>query len=240
MFFFSFFPLHPHVIGIRCEKASAYIRNQTNAKEVYHLRGGIHKYLETYGSDGLFYGKNFVFDRRGSDAPRSNNNDTIVVVGKCFYCHCDWDQFTDVCCVCREPMLICPECHLGKKENHCRDHEHLKECYFTNLSIYTTYQLQQQKTQLENHLEKIAVGKKYKQRRKTITKQIERIVKVIADRGEDDINKNATSTNLSLSNDSKSFCRRCGMESCTGKVDECWEFYGCKIKDHSEVTYKIK
>ncbi|GMI52113.1 hypothetical protein ScalyP_jg5613 [Parmales sp. scaly parma] len=41
--------------GIRCEKASAYVREVTN-KPVFHLRGGIHKYLEEFDStnEGLF------------------------------------------------------------------------------------------------------------------------------------------------------------------------------------------
>ncbi len=76
--------------GIRCEKASAYIRQVVpRSKGVYHLKGGIHKYLEEFGHDALrpssscaneavesrnavgnseclFVGKNFVFDRRGA------------------------------------------------------------------------------------------------------------------------------------------------------------------------------
>ncbi|KAL7446479.1 hypothetical protein ACHAXH_008357 [Discostella pseudostelligera] len=75
--------------GIRCEKASAFIRQVVpHNKGVYHLKGGIHKYLEEFGRDALppdsvgcedtetrkedgtneclFMGKNFVFDRRGA------------------------------------------------------------------------------------------------------------------------------------------------------------------------------
>ena len=75
--------------GIRCEKASAYIRQVVPSnKGVMHLKGGIHKYLEEFGHDSLpsgvgvyeaaetkeedgdgqclFSGKNFVFDRRGA------------------------------------------------------------------------------------------------------------------------------------------------------------------------------
>ena len=36
--------------GIRCEKASAYVRNQLgDSSQVYHLQGGIHKYLDAHG-----------------------------------------------------------------------------------------------------------------------------------------------------------------------------------------------
>jgi UPF0176 protein len=50
--------------GIRCEKASAYLRLQGFA-EVYHLKGGILKYLETVPrDDSLWQGECFVFDER--------------------------------------------------------------------------------------------------------------------------------------------------------------------------------
>ncbi|MFC6645113.1 rhodanese-related sulfurtransferase [Granulicella cerasi] len=50
--------------GIRCEKASAYLLQQ-GFENVYHLRGGILKYLEDIPtSDSLWQGDCFVFDRR--------------------------------------------------------------------------------------------------------------------------------------------------------------------------------
>ena len=49
--------------GIRCEKASNFLRSQ-GVHDVHHLKGGIHKYLETYQDGGFFRGKNFVFDKR--------------------------------------------------------------------------------------------------------------------------------------------------------------------------------
>ena len=60
---------HPKVAmfctgGIRCEKASAYLLSQGFA-EVYHLKGGILKYLETVPrAESLFQGECFVFDER--------------------------------------------------------------------------------------------------------------------------------------------------------------------------------
>jgi UPF0176 protein len=130
--------------GIRCEKASAYIRQTTNTKEVLHLKGGILKYLEVYDGHGddddgeeesLFLGKNFVFDRRGTaTASESKRGAGVVgnskVVGKCLSCNGPWDTFTldGVCSVCREPVLTCPSCrstnpHPG--EYHCSDHAYL-------------------------------------------------------------------------------------------------------------------
>jgi len=50
--------------GIRCEKASSYMLTQ-GFEEVYHLKGGILKYLETVPKgDSLWDGECFVFDRR--------------------------------------------------------------------------------------------------------------------------------------------------------------------------------
>ncbi len=50
--------------GIRCEKSTAYVRS-LGVEEVYHLRGGILKYLETVPvDDSLWQGECFVFDDR--------------------------------------------------------------------------------------------------------------------------------------------------------------------------------
>lgn len=50
--------------GIRCEKASSYMKMQ-GFEEVYHLKGGILKYLETIPQEkSLWEGECFVFDQR--------------------------------------------------------------------------------------------------------------------------------------------------------------------------------
>jgi UPF0176 protein len=50
--------------GIRCEKASAYLKSRGFA-EVYHLKGGILKYLEAVPQSGSRWrGECFVFDER--------------------------------------------------------------------------------------------------------------------------------------------------------------------------------
>lgn len=52
--------------GIRCEKSTAYLRMQ-GFDEVYHLEGGILKYLESVPAPGsLWQGQCFVFDERVS------------------------------------------------------------------------------------------------------------------------------------------------------------------------------
>jgi UPF0176 protein len=50
--------------GIRCEKSTAYLKQQ-GFEEVYHLQGGILKYLEDIPeSESLWEGECFVFDNR--------------------------------------------------------------------------------------------------------------------------------------------------------------------------------
>jgi UPF0176 protein len=50
--------------GIRCEKATSYLKSQDFA-EVYHLKGGILRYLETVPpAENLWQGECFVFDQR--------------------------------------------------------------------------------------------------------------------------------------------------------------------------------
>ncbi|WP_306256700.1 rhodanese-related sulfurtransferase [Pararhizobium sp. IMCC21322] len=52
--------------GIRCEKATAFMKQQ-GFDEVYHLQGGILKYLEEVPQDqSLWHGDCFVFDQRVS------------------------------------------------------------------------------------------------------------------------------------------------------------------------------
>lgn len=50
--------------GIRCEKSTAFLKSE-GVEDVYHLKGGILKYLETIDeSESLWDGECFVFDQR--------------------------------------------------------------------------------------------------------------------------------------------------------------------------------
>ena len=66
--------------GVRCEKASAYLK-KLGVEDVSQLSGGIHRYLESYGSRGFFKGSNFVFDSRGLQHP-----DGAEKLSRCFNC----------------------------------------------------------------------------------------------------------------------------------------------------------
>jgi UPF0176 protein len=68
--------------GIRCEKASAWMKHQ-GFKNVFQLNGGIIKYAQEVKSQGLenkFIGKNFVFDERLGERI---TNDIIAVCHQC-------------------------------------------------------------------------------------------------------------------------------------------------------------
>ncbi|MGP5542979.1 oxygen-dependent tRNA uridine(34) hydroxylase TrhO [Psychrobacter celer] len=68
--------------GIRCEKSTAYMREQ-GFEEVYHLEGGILKYLEEIpASDSMWQGDCFVFDNRVS----VNHNLEKGNYEQCFAC----------------------------------------------------------------------------------------------------------------------------------------------------------
>jgi UPF0176 protein len=101
--------------GIRCEKASAYLKHK-GFKNVYQLEGGIIKYAHDVEEEGLenkFIGKNFVFDERMGEKI------TDDVIAKCHQCGkaCD----THVNCAndaCHILFIQCDEC-AEKYENCC-------------------------------------------------------------------------------------------------------------------------
>eukprot|EP00934_Nitzschia_sp_Nitz4_P009338 Nitzschia sp. Nitz4//scaffold173_size47512//39053//44677//NITZ4_007167-RA/size47512-processed-gene-0.41-mRNA-1//-1//CDS//3329538829//9328//frame0 len=216
--------------GIRCEKASAFIRHQIpSVQEVRHLKGGIHKYLDQFGDSEkcLWKGKNFVFDSRGAHgAAKDNVGDgadkaaSSGMVGSCIYCDAPHDVFEPgcICTVCREPTLVCPKCSESLREFHCLTHKHLRSCYFTDLSPFPMPVLQQQLEELDLIISEIAVGRKFKQKRKTLTKQMEKIQEQM-ERMANDPENSRQGKGLK--------CRSCGELDCTGG---CWGFHGLKRK----------
>ena len=91
--------------GIRCEKASAHLLKE-GFENVYHLQGGILKYLqETKPDESLWEGECFVFDHR------------VTVVhglerGTCEICFgCRWPLTPeDLASPAYEPGICCPRC----------------------------------------------------------------------------------------------------------------------------------
>lgn len=200
-------------------------------KEVKHLKGGIHKWLEEYGDQGdsgFWKGRNFVFDGRqaatahetkvGSDRIselESSNATPYQIVGSCLYCNKPYDEFHPlcVCAVCREPVLACPDCRVDMSEFHCRNHFHLRECYFADLARFSTEELRCHLEKLKRNLEPISVGRKFKQRRRTLQRQMERINEKIEKGGH---------PTMAVG------CRSCKQANCDGR---CWGFFGLQRKE---------
>ncbi|MGW5072467.1 oxygen-dependent tRNA uridine(34) hydroxylase TrhO [Rhodococcus sp. NPDC004095] len=67
--------------GVRCEVLSALMRRR-GFEEVYQLDGGIVRYAETFGDDGLWDGSLYVFDGR----KKVEFSDHTAVLGRCTRC----------------------------------------------------------------------------------------------------------------------------------------------------------
>ena len=93
--------------GVRCERASAYLRARGVAR-VSQLYGGIQNYQESFPEGGLFHGKNFVYDNRVAVPCRRKEE----VVGRCGGCSQPWDDYSSQrrCELCRVLLLVCPAC----------------------------------------------------------------------------------------------------------------------------------
>lgn len=93
--------------GIRCEKASAYMKHQ-GFKNVFHLEGGIIQYANKVKELGLpnkFKGKNFVFDDRLGERISEE------IIAKCHQCGKPADTHTN--CKndgCHLLFIQCEEC----------------------------------------------------------------------------------------------------------------------------------
>ena len=93
--------------GIRCEKASAYLKHH-GFKQVYQLHGGIIDYKHQIEREKLpskFKGKNFVFDHRMSERI------TEDVLGTCLSCGQSCDDYTNCTNVdCNRLFIQCEGC----------------------------------------------------------------------------------------------------------------------------------
>ena len=120
--------------GIRCEKSTAYMRAQ-GYEEVYHLEGGILKYLENIAPDNsLWQGECFVFDER-------------VSVG-----HGLLPGHHGLCRACRQPLedgatasplyeagVSCPRCHAhtsAAQKNRARERQRQWELAKTRQQVH--------------------------------------------------------------------------------------------------------
>lgn len=92
--------------GIRCEVISAMMKKR-GFKEVYQIDGGIVKYGEKYGDDGLWEGSLRVFDNRMI----VNFSDHTKTIGECTHCGDKTSNFENCALAeCNDLVLICEKC----------------------------------------------------------------------------------------------------------------------------------
>ncbi len=92
--------------GIRCEVISAMMKKR-GFTDVYQIDGGIVKYGEAYGDDGLWEGALRVFD----DRMTVNFSDHAKTIGECTHCTGKTSNFEN--CAnpnCNSLVLICETC----------------------------------------------------------------------------------------------------------------------------------
>jgi predicted sulfurtransferase len=210
--------------GIRCEKASVMLKKRGVA-DVSQLKGGIHRYLEEYGDQGLFRGLNFVFDQRVAMSPAECQNPHAPstkhdIVGTCVGCQGAFDELcgSRVCTVCRDLVLVCPTCQDQLREYHCMRHSSWKECYFTFLEIFSKEELLLQNEKLLHLRETFVPPSSHKNVRRTISRQIEKVSQRIDALG---------SGLVCIDPNAPRRCRSC-MESLTVCDGRCWGFWKTK------------
>ena len=92
--------------GIRCEKSTAFLKEE-GVDEVFHLKGGILKYLETVPEDeSLWHGECFVFDQRVT----VRHGLAQGSYGLCHACRRPVSD-TDMASPLYEEGVSCPACH---------------------------------------------------------------------------------------------------------------------------------
>ena len=92
--------------GIRCEVLSSLMKDR-GFGEVYQLEGGIVRYGEAYGDDGLWDGSLYVFDQRMS----VDFSDHASVLGRCQVCgEATKNMLNCRELSCREQLVVCQGC----------------------------------------------------------------------------------------------------------------------------------
>lgn len=110
------------------------------------------------GVDGIWMGKNFVFDRRGVQSSSGDSKAGVAdaTAGFCVGClsPCDTLSGQHICCVCNIPVIACGACASNKRrEYHCAEHDHLKTFFFRRHADYAPDQLLQQRSHCQTLLD---------------------------------------------------------------------------------------
>lgn len=97
--------------GIRCEKASTYLKEQ-GFKKVKQLHGGIHRYSDLTGGEN-FEGEMYVFDNR---VTTKVNHVNPTVIGNCHHCETKVSRFINCKnAECNQQIICCEKCEDSYK-----------------------------------------------------------------------------------------------------------------------------
>ena len=92
--------------GIRCEVLSSLMKHR-GFQDVYQIDGGIVKYGEQYGDDGLWEGSLYVFD----DRMGMKFSDKAVDIGECVHCSRHTSNYENCALkACNKLVLVCEAC----------------------------------------------------------------------------------------------------------------------------------
>jgi UPF0176 protein len=92
--------------GVRCEILSALMKKR-GFKDVYQMDGGIVKYGEKYGDDGLWEGNLYIFDGRMNHKFSEKAKD----IGECIHCKSKTSNYENCANMpCNKLVLICDGC----------------------------------------------------------------------------------------------------------------------------------
>lgn len=99
--------------GIRCEVLSSLMKKR-GFKEVYQIDGGIVKYGEKFGDDGLWEGSLYIFDDRMSHRFSDKSKD----IAECIHCGNKTSNYINCNNVaCNRLVLVCEDC--ATKQTFC-------------------------------------------------------------------------------------------------------------------------
>lgn len=108
--------------GIRCEVLSMIMKKQ-GFKEVYQIDGGIQKYGEEYGDDGLWEGSLYIFDKRMG----TKFTDKAKDIGTCIHCGDKTSNYENCANkACNDLVLICKGCVKNDLCTKCLAEQHAK------------------------------------------------------------------------------------------------------------------
>jgi UPF0176 protein len=111
--------------GIRCEILTPLMKNR-GFQEVYQIDGGIQKYGETFGDDGLWEGSLYVFDGRMG----TKFSDKAKDIGTCIHCDGATSNYENCALAsCNDLVLICEACKSEPAKRY-----HTEACHAESLA----------------------------------------------------------------------------------------------------------